>query len=189
MILTVDQLAQIVPNANILQENHLQIRSFPEEQRASAFLSHKHDETEYVKRVAYILKSLHADIFVDWRDNTMPAISSGDTAAKVRQMIDRYDKFILVASDGAMDSKWCNWELGYADARKFDAGKMALFPIAKNRDNWKGAEYMQLYPTIQYYDGTERYANGSSIQAGFYYQHKMTDGKFFIKPLTEWLVS
>ena len=75
--------------------------------------------------------------------------TSGTTAAIIKQQIQKYDKFILVATNGAIDSKWCNWELGYGDAQKFDLGKIALFPIAQNDNNWKGSEYMQIYPTIQ----------------------------------------
>lgn len=101
----------------------------------------------------------------------------------------KYDKFILVATNGAIDSKWCNWELGYGDAQKFDLGKIALFPIAQNDNNWKGSEYMQIYPTIQYYSGTERYSNGNLIPRGYYYCYNDKDGNYCIKNLYDWIVS
>lgn len=34
-----------------------------------------------------------------------------------------------MATNGAVESKWCNWELGYGDAQKFDTDNIALFPI------------------------------------------------------------
>lgn len=100
------------------------------------------------------------------------------------------DKFILVASDAAIESKWCNWELGYGDSLKFNSGKIALFPIAKVANNWKGEEYMSIYPTIQYFDGTERYSDTRElIPKGYYYRYRGTDGSFYLQPLLEWLNS
>lgn len=151
MILTENKLKELTLAANVTSEVHQQTRHFSAGQRASVFLSHKHDEISQLKRVAYILENLHTNIYVDWLDNSMPKTTSGVTATIIKQQIKKYDKFILIATNGAIDSKWCNWELGYGDAQKFDLGKMALFPIAQNDGNWKGSEYMQIYPTIQYY--------------------------------------
>lgn len=189
MILTENQLRNLTPAADVLSEAHQQVRSFSVGQRASVFLSHKHDEINYLKRVAYILERLHTSLYVDWLDSSMPKITSGDTGTKIKQRIKKYDKFILVASDGAIDSKWCNWELGYGDAQKFETGKIALFPIAQNDGSWKGSEYMQIYPTIQYFDGTESYSNKELIPKGYYYRYKGTDGKFYLKNLYDWLIS
>ena len=175
MILTENQLRSLTPTADVLSEAHQQVRYFSVGQRASVFLSHKHDEISYLKRVAYILERLHTSLYVDWLDSSMPKITSGDTGAKIKQRIKKYDKFILVASDGAIDSKWCNWELGYGDAQKFETGK--------------GSEYMQIYPTIQYFDGTESYSNKELIPKGYYYRYKGTDGKFYLKNLYDWLIS
>ena len=66
----------------------------------------------------------------------------------------------------AIDSKWCNWELGYGDAQKFKA-HIALFPLKPKGSYdylYKGAEYLSLYPYICYEDGTDKYDNGAYIQ-------------------------
>lgn len=189
MILTENKLKELTLAANVTSKVHQQTRHFSAGQRASVFLSHKHDEISQLKRVAYILENLHTNIYVDWLDNSMPKTTSGVTATIIKQQIKKYDKFILIATNGAIDSKWCNWELGYGDAQKFDLGKMALFPIAQNDGNWKGSEYMQIYPTIQYYYGTEKYSNGELIPRGYYYRYKYKDGKFYLKKLYDWIIS
>lgn len=189
MILTENQLKNLTLAADVVSESHRQTRHFSVGQRASVFLSHKHDEISQLKRVAYILENLHTSIYVDWLDNSMPRTTSGVTATIIKQQIEKYDKFILIATDGAIDSKWCNWELGYGDAQKFDLGKIALFPIAQNDGSWKGSEYMQIYPTIQYYFGTEKYSNGKLIPKGYYYSYKDKDGDFYLKKLYDWIIS
>lgn len=47
----------------------------------------------------------------------MPQVTSGETAIRIKDRIDKCDKFILLATDKAVESKWCNWELGYGDAK------------------------------------------------------------------------
>lgn len=67
----------------------------------------------------------------------------------------KYDKFILVATEGAIASKWCNWELGFGDAQKYAYGKIALFPIRDDEKDWSGSEYLELYPVIGYIDSCQ----------------------------------
>lgn len=105
MILTENKLKELTLAADVLSEAHRQTRFFSTGQQASVFLSHKHDEISQLKRVAYILEELHASIYVDWLDNSMPPKTSGTTAAIIKQQIQKYDKFILVATNGAIDSK------------------------------------------------------------------------------------
>ena len=131
MILTEDYLARLASGADIINESVHETRYFSSSGNASVFLSHKHDDLANLKRVVYILEKLHSNVYVDWLDKTMPKITSGETAVKIKDKIRKMDKFILVASDAAIESKWCNWELGFGDAQKYDRGKIALFPICK----------------------------------------------------------
>lgn len=48
---------------------------------------------------------------------------------------------------------------------------------------------MQIYPTIQYYFGTEKYSNGKLIPRGYYYRYKDKDGDFHLKKLYDWIIS
>ena len=38
---------------------------------------------------------------------------------KLKEKIEIADKFILLATEKAINSKWCNWELGLGDAAKY----------------------------------------------------------------------
>lgn len=189
MILTEDYLARLASGADIINENAHETRSFSSAGKASIFLSHKHDDLANLKRVVYILEKLHSKVYVDWLDKSMPRITNGETALKIKDRICKMDKFILVASDAAIESKWCNWELGFGDAQKYEKGKIALFPISKVDGQWKGKEYMSIYPTIQYFDGrNQRYRDTKVIiPEGYYYCYQKSDGSFHMKPLLDWL--
>ena len=83
---------------------------------STVFLSHKHEDVLQLKQARRILSSLNAHVYIDWLDKSMPKETSGETAIKLRKKIKESDRFILLATDGAIQSKWCNWELGQGDA-------------------------------------------------------------------------
>lgn len=79
-----------------------------------------------------------------------PERTNGITAQKIKnQIISLNDKFILLATNNALTSRWCNWEVGIADPFKLSNKKMALLPLADNSGNWNGNEYLQIYPRIE----------------------------------------
>ena len=119
----------------------------------------------------------------------MPRTISGETAERIKERIKQCERFILLATDGAIESKWCNWELGYGDAEKYASRHMALFPMKEidERDSsYKGNEYMEIYPHIVYSGGGDKYKSGEKISEGYYLKYKKGD-KNIIEPLEEWL--
>ena len=97
-----------------------------------------------------------------------------------------YDKFVLIASNAAINSRWCNGEVGYGDAQKYDVDKIAIFPVKQDNRDWEGSEYLQLYPTIEYFDGTTFYSNSNRrIERGFYVKYYYNGN--IIVPLVQWL--
>lgn len=53
-----------------------------------------------------------------------------------------------IATSNIVNSKWCPWELGYADGKK---NKAAILPITKDKVyEYKGLEYLGIYPYIDY---------------------------------------
>ena len=99
-------------------------------QKTKVFLSHKHDDLEDLKGVIGLLEEeFNVDVYIDSKDETMPKTTSGETASKIKTRIKKCDKFILLATNGAIESKWCNWELGFGDANKFENNNLALFPM------------------------------------------------------------
>lgn len=124
----------------------------------SIFLSHKHDEKEIIQEVITLLNKLGVDVYVDWLDYEMPKNTNGYTAKRIKEKIRKNDKFILLATEAAISSKWCNWELGYGDACKYHKN-IAIMPITeKEGSQFSGSEYLQIYPIITskylYYSGT-----------------------------------
>ena len=154
-------------------------------EKTTIFISHKHDDLEDLKGViGFLEKTYNVKVYIDSWDDSMPNNTSGITAKKIKRKIRECDKFILLATDGAVESKWCNWELGFGDARKYRKN-IALFPLKKkgeSNNNYRGNEYMSIYPYIecrQDRDMSCRYLSPS----GYYVCYK--NGEIVI-PLEEW---
>ncbi|MDD4968027.1 MAG: toll/interleukin-1 receptor domain-containing protein [Paludibacter sp.] len=118
------------------------------------FLSHKHDELKLLEQTINLIKSCGVDVYIDWMDEGMPKKTCSKTAERIKDKIEKSDKFILVGTEGAINSKWCNWELGIGDVRKHEDANLAILPIKRNYSDYSGNEYIELYPTIQYEDGS-----------------------------------
>lgn len=115
----------------------------------SVFLSHKHTDKHILENVIAMLDALGVYVYVDWNDDGMPSTTSGYTASRIKQKIRDCKKFILLATEDAIASKWCNWELGYGDAQKYP-DNIAIMPITEKRgDIYSGSEYLQIYPIIK----------------------------------------
>lgn len=138
-------------------------------QVVTIFLSHSHSDKKLVESTIVILSSLKVYVYVDWLDSELTFPPSGKTAIKIRRMIKENKKFILLATNEAINSKWCNWELGIGDSEKY-IHNIAVIPVADNSGVWKGNEYLQIYPyidkdlkyidydnsfTVKYPDGTK----------------------------------
>lgn len=159
------------------------------ESYTTVFLSHKHDDLDDLKDViGFFEKTYKVKVYIDSRDTSMPQITSGKTAETIKDRIKQCKKFILLATNGAVDSKWCNWELGFGDAQKFQE-HIALFPIKPRDSLYKGTEYMSIYPHIAFYDGTECSKNGSPIEKGYYVCVEKDGGTRTIKRLESWFRS
>lgn len=156
----------------------------------TVFISHKHSDLEQLKGIiGFLEKEYNVKTYIDSRDPSMPKSTNGVTATRIKDRIFKCHKFILLATNGAIESKWCNWELGYGDAQKFEKKCIALFPMKPEGESdslYKGNEYMQIYPYIVYYDQNERYKNGEPIQKGYYVCTHSEEG-ITIEPLRRWL--
>lgn len=162
--------------------------------KTTVFISHKHDDLADNKEVIGIIGLLERNYgviaYIDGNDSFMPKNTSGETAKKLKERIKSNDKFMLLLSENALKSPWCNWELGYGDSLKFP-DNIAIFPINTTNDDSKysGNEYLQIYPHVVYRDGTTRYRNSDSyISRGFYVRTKEenSDG-YSILRLEDWL--
>jgi hypothetical protein len=155
--------------------------------KTKVFLSHKHDEIQNLESAIAFLKKEGVNVYVDWLDEGMPKTTSGITASGIKSKIKENKKFIFLASEGAINSKWCNWELGFGDAHRY-INDIALLPIEKDYTNFSGAEYLQIYPFIEFQNGTNKYSNNQYIPKGFYVRYPTVNNQYNIVPLREWLL-
>ncbi len=150
-ILTKSQLNTItqrdlgyVSLSSVLHEAKSESRILSE---TTIFLSHSHTDKEWVEKIVVFFRKLGIRVYVDWMDSAMPPVTSSETAIRIREKIKSNKKFILLATDTAIASKWCNWELGFGDAHKY-INNIAIFPLSESSGVWTGTEYFRIYPYI-----------------------------------------
>ena len=116
----------------------------------TVFLSHSHDDLDNpdVNKVISLLRQTGVRVYVDSLDSSLPPFASEATATKIKNEIRTNKKFILLATNRAVLSRWCNWELGYGDAFKY-IDNIAIIPLADNSSDWIGNEYITIYPRIE----------------------------------------
>jgi hypothetical protein len=164
------------------------LRTFKNESKylkTKIFLSHKHDEVEQLEGAISFLKENGVDVYVDWLDGGMPKTTSGETAVRLKEKIKENDKFILLATEGAVNSKWCNWELGLGDASKY-LNNIAILPIKKDYSDFSGNEYLEIYPYIFRID-TYQYFKGVFLNSGLYVIYPKLNGNDRVIALKDWL--
>ncbi len=151
----------------------------------TVFLSHKHSDLEELKGVMGLLKDYGAKVYIDSMDNKMPKETSGETAKRIKEVIKYCKKFILLATEDAISSYWCNWELGFGDTHKYKSN-LAILPIKEVGESdyqYKGNEYLRIYPKISYRNAFTNY-KGHYFKSGYYVENP---DDFYITELSVWL--
>lgn len=112
-----------------------------------AFLCHSHADAEYVKGFIQLLKQENIDVYVDWQDSAMPQITNRETASKIQQKIKDLDYFFFLATPNSVKSRWCPWEIGYADGvKRYES--IFIIPTQDRNGNFYGNEYLDLYQRV-----------------------------------------
>lgn len=183
---------------SIISESLNRVKTFSSQNardvKTTVFLSHKHKDLEEIEEatgVIELLEDLGVKVYIDSMDNKMPNQTSGETAARIKDVIQYCNKFILLATPKALESYWCNWELGIGDVHKFK-NNIAILPIKEKGEydyQYKGNEYLQIYPHIDFRDGTTFYRNNDGlIEKGYYVvEPKNKEGVRYITKLKVWL--
>ena len=114
----------------------------------SVFLSHSHKDKDFVTDAKRFLGSHGVDVYVDWQDPGMPDGISAATATALRAKIESNKKFVLLATNNALSSKWVPWELGYADGLK-GTEHIAVLAVKPDGKEWAGNEYVGVYPILE----------------------------------------
>jgi len=125
--------------------------------RKSAFLCHSHRDEDLVKGLLVNFADLGIDLYVDWKDHTLPDTPNIETANKIQSKIKSCDLFLFLATANSKASRWCPWEIGYADA---GLKHIYIIPTTDNYNTY-GNEYLALYPKID--EGTSESYSGLAI--------------------------
>jgi hypothetical protein len=156
----------------------------------TVFISHSHDELDLGELDGFIglLRRYNVVPYIDSMDKNMPSVTCADTAKRIKEVIQFCEKFILIATNNAIESFWCNWEVGIGDVHKYK-DHIAILPIKESSqrpDQYEGNEYLNLYSSIEYFNGSTNYSNGQVIEAGYYVRTPMSVSHS-IEPFVDWL--
>jgi hypothetical protein len=113
----------------------------------TGFLCHSHKDRDLAFGLQQWLKEQGLDLYIDWLDPYMPDNPDGTTADRIRTVIKGADVFIFLATNDSMVSRWCPWELGFADGVKRN-DQIAVIATRDASGNYYGNEYLQLYRRI-----------------------------------------
>lgn len=122
------------------------------EGRQTAFLSHSHKDAELAKGLQGFLQAQGWIVYIDWEDTSMPSTPNRETAKKIKDRIRALDWFIYLATANSADSRWCPWEIGYADGVK-DIERIVIVPTRDSIGRNYGSEYLDLYRHVSTAEG------------------------------------
>lgn len=104
------------------------------------------------KGVQSFLKDQGWEVYIDWQDAAMPPKPSRVTAENIQLRIQQLDWFFYLATRNSAASRWCPWEIGYADGvKKYDS--IIIIPTIDSVGHTFGSEYLQLYRHIDNAEG------------------------------------
>lgn len=112
----------------------------------TAFLCHSHKDQDLVRGLVQTFEDAGLKIYVDWADSSMPETPDRNTASRIQQKIKSLNLFLFLATANSMSSRWCPWEIGFADGVK-KADSILVIPTSDGYTT-HGAEYLDLYRRI-----------------------------------------
>lgn len=112
-----------------------------------AFLSHSHKDAALAQGLQTALAENGWELYIDWQDHEMPDRPTTETAERIKKAIIGADWFLFLATENSMGSKWCPWEIGYADGKK-PINRIAIVPTVDSGGRFHGNEYLGLYQKI-----------------------------------------
>ena len=133
--------------SRILAEESLR---FTETTTYDVFLSHSYDDADVILGIKMATEALGLRVYVDWIDD--PSLDrhnvTAGTAKVLRVRMRACSCLVYAHSPNTPDSRWMPWELGHFDG--FKPGYVWILPLVLEYDSeFKGQEYLGLYPTIE----------------------------------------
>ncbi len=110
----------------------------------TAFLCHSHADKDLAEGFENYVRQKGWKIYIDWLDTSMPEKPNRTTAKKIKAKIETTNIFIFLATKNSMASRWCPWEIGYADGVKHIDNILVVETVDYSQ-TYHGSEYLQLY--------------------------------------------
>lgn len=114
----------------------------------SAFLCHSHKDRQLAEGLVTLLAQHGWTLYIDWKDSEMPERPNRETAERIQERIRSCAYFLFLATSNSMQSRWCPWEIGYADGKK-TLDEILIVPT-RDAANTYGNEYLELYRRIDF---------------------------------------
>ena len=130
----------------ILNENQ---QIFEDAKKYDLFISHSYLDKSLILSLVELFNKAGHSVYVDWINDPYldrKAVNR-QTAELLRLRMNECKGLAYIATSNIVYSKWCPWELGYADGKK--NGRCVILPILRtDSSTYKGQEYLGLYPYI-----------------------------------------
>lgn len=114
----------------------------------TAFLCHSHKDRDLALGLKTTIESQGGSLYIDWLDDDMPETPNKETAQRIKGKIVECDLFMFLATPNSMASRWCPWEIGYADGKK-PTDALVIVPTKDDAGRYYGNEYLQLYRRLE----------------------------------------
>ncbi len=116
--------------------------------RKTAFLSHSHKDKELALGLKNKLKQQNVEVYIDWEDEGMPDRPNQITAQQIKNKIFECHIFMFLVTQNSVVSRWCPWEIGFADGKK-SYNQILVVPTIDDRGTYYGNEYLQIYYRLE----------------------------------------
>lgn len=114
----------------------------------SVYISFDPGDEESMVSVLLLLDSAGVKIYPVWSDPGVISVQESNEFDLLRKSIARCSKFIFIASENALKSNRCNWELGIGDGLRYP-DNIAVMPVTEQRGaTWSCPDYLQTYPMM-----------------------------------------
>ncbi|WP_410050494.1 toll/interleukin-1 receptor domain-containing protein [Bradyrhizobium sp. Bra78] len=112
----------------------------------TAFLCHSSKDNAHAKGLVTLLQRANWDVYVDYEDTALPEKPDRTTADRIQEKIRSTDFFLFLATANSVISRWCPWEIGFADGAK---PRTSIWIVSTEEDGHVyGNEYLDLYRRV-----------------------------------------
>lgn len=114
----------------------------------TAYLSHVEADIRLARGLMVLLREKGWNVSIDWREESVFEKATPEIMDKIQTRIREADWFLFLATPQSLNSRWCSWELGFANGvRHFDS--ILVVPTKNDDGTPTGNDYVQIYRHIE----------------------------------------